>query len=393
LFSLLTVSKDIFPLAAQQLYSDPLRYSELLTIKLLVLLRGLLLLSPVNDKDIQVVRQALDAPLRADSDPPLMLDYLQYIRFFIMRRTHDKEYRRVFNLDELPHSQQAVSPHPRRFALQYAIVGRHLSNLREFGIVANDIEQYFQLAPHLSSLVRIAILDCQKEHLNQLKDLILAIQRHQGASRLTDCRFQVDTFAPLRSLIDPNDVIQVLSLMPPLNSQASLIFPRADGSPTILDRPMDHAFARLINITIGGNSTRVLPMKTYYPDLTTSQILQRCRAVHQINAEVSEMENKDLFSWAPYEAEQQRQQQPHRKPCKLVNLQALQLKVHAPISGDDPLSDTNVWILKPVDDALRGFAHSLRQQQQYQSQQHRPSLSVHIVPVDMDMVITIFEHA
>ncbi|KAG0252408.1 hypothetical protein DFQ27_008087 [Actinomortierella ambigua] len=334
---------------------DPLRYSELQLIKSLVILRGLLLLSPVNDNDIQVVRQALDAPLRADSDPPLMLDYLQYIRFFNMRRAYDDGYRRMFNLDEPPHSQQAVSPRPRPFSLQYAIVGRHLSNLWELGIVANDIEQYFQLVPHLSSLARIVILDCPKGHLDRVKDLILAIQRHHGASRLTDCRFEEDHREP----IDNKEAMQVLSLLPPLDSQTSLTFPRADGSPTILDRPVDHALARLTSLTINENGGDVPLMKTYYPDLTISQILQRCRAVRQMEVEVSAMENKDLFSWAPYEVEQRRQQRPHSKPLKLVHLEGLRLKVQAPISSDDPPSDTNVWILKPVDDVLRGFAHSL----------------------------------
>ncbi|KAG0247192.1 hypothetical protein DFQ27_002446, partial [Actinomortierella ambigua] len=177
LFSLLTVSKDIFLLAAQQLYRDPLQYGRSLkSIKPLVILRGLLLLSPTNDKDIQVVRQALDAPLRADSDPPLMLDYLQYIRFFNMRFAHDVEYRQMFTLNGLPHSQRTLPSHPQPFALQNAIVGRHLSNLSEFGIVVNDVEQYLQLVPHLSSLATIVILGCLKGHVDQVKDLILAIQ-------------------------------------------------------------------------------------------------------------------------------------------------------------------------------------------------------------------------
>ncbi|KAG0248130.1 hypothetical protein DFQ27_001150, partial [Actinomortierella ambigua] len=345
LFSLLTVSKDVFLLAAQQLYSDPLRYYS---IKSLVILRGLLVLSPVNDKDIQVVRQALDAPLRADSDPPLMLDYLHYIRFFNIRRAYDDGYRRMFNLYRLAHSQQTLPSHPQPFALQNAIIGRHLSNLREFGIVVDDIEQCLQLAPHLSSLATIVILGCLKGHVDQVKDLILAIQRHQGAGRLTDCRFQEDHRGP----IDSNEAIQVLSVLPPLESQASLTFPRADGSPTILDRPMDHALARLIRLVISEENGLIPQMKTYYPGLTISQIMQRCRAVRQMEVEVSEMENKDLFAWAPYEAEQQRKQQPHRNPFKLVDLTILQLKVYAPISGDDTLSDTNVWILKPVDDVL-----------------------------------------
>ncbi|KAF9157280.1 hypothetical protein DFQ26_008901, partial [Actinomortierella ambigua] len=337
-----------------QLYSDPLRYY---TINPHVILRGLLFLSPTNDKDIQVVRQALDAPLRADSDPPLMLDYLQYIRFFNIRRAYDDGYRRMFNLYWLPHSQQTLPSHSQLFALQYAIVGRHLSNLSEFGIVVNDVEQCLQLAPRLSSLATIVILGCLKGHVDQVKDLILAIQRHQGASRLTDCRFQEDHRGP----IDSNEAIQVLSVLPPLESQASLTFPRTDGSPTILDRPMDHALARLIRLVISEENGLIPQMKTYYPSLTISQIMQRCRAVRRMEVEVSEMENKDLFSWAPYEAEQQRQQQPQRNPFKLVDLTILQLKVHAPISGDDTLYDTNVWILKPVDDALRGFAHSLKE--------------------------------
>ncbi|KAF9155951.1 hypothetical protein DFQ26_009576 [Actinomortierella ambigua] len=277
LFRLLTVSRGIFRLAVQQLYRDPLRYAVNNQIKPLVVLRGLLSLSPANDNDTQVLRQVLGAPLRSELGPPLMVDYLKCIRTLSMlfNAIDTWECREIF------WTKANACSRPLTDVLHYAIVGHSPSFIQEVAIGAKDIERYIALAPQMSSIVKIHLFGDWEGSVEFVKTLILAIQHHHGTNRL---------------------------------------------------------------------------------------IFQRCRWMRSIHAEMHRADS-NLFSWAPYEIEQQYQQQPGQPRCPLVAPKMLDMVFGFIATEPDPnpdettthssLTGNSEWFVRTIDEALRGFSHSM----------------------------------
>ncbi|KAF9154242.1 hypothetical protein DFQ26_000296, partial [Actinomortierella ambigua] len=205
LFSLLTVNGDVFLLVARKLYRHPARYVLDGFIKPLVVVRGLLRLSPASDSDTQALRRTFGVPLRTESDLPLMHDYLN--------------------------------------TFQYAIVGHYLCNLQEVDIFTTEIDRYIELAPRLSSIVKIRFYGLREVHVERAKAFVLAIQQHHGISQLVEC--------------------------------ASLALPRRDGSKTVMDKLLDRDLAALTVLRHANLPDNILSgaIKFHCLDLTTSQIL------------------------------------------------------------------------------------------------------------------------
>ncbi|KAG0249210.1 hypothetical protein DFQ27_000295, partial [Actinomortierella ambigua] len=135
LFSLLTVNEDVFLLVARKLYRYPARYVLDGFIKPLVVVRGLLQLSPASDSDTQALRRTFGVLLRTESDLPLMHDYLKYFCTFL----------------RLP-----------------CLLFEELYELGS-NIFMTEIDRYIELAPRLSSIVKIRFYGLREVHVERAK--------------------------------------------------------------------------------------------------------------------------------------------------------------------------------------------------------------------------------
>ncbi|KAF9157215.1 hypothetical protein DFQ26_008965 [Actinomortierella ambigua] len=358
LFTLLTISRAIGEKAARELYRDPLRFALPDDSSLSSLLSLLLSLSPADDNQTRILRLATGTPLCSELVSPPMLDYLSFLRVFdwgsidpknVQMRLHWYLYKVRRLLDEGDEMVQGLLHHPHFLnrAITFALVGHQLHRIEMLEIEVGDIRRYTLAAAQLSRIVKIRVRGCEPWDLfySGVKALILAIQLHHGKEQLRDVTLIPNPLedGPRADAtdFDITAALEIYSLLP--KPRHPVLLPSPCGSVVALDRPFDRDLARIVEGFVTPWSPTWKAARLLYRDLYPGQLLQRFRSLQNLTVALYPGDDPDIFLWLAYEACQRK-----------MSLQKLTLA----LKSLDPL-----WCMRPIEDAMRGFAHSLSELQ------------------------------
>ncbi|KAF9975793.1 hypothetical protein BGZ73_000384 [Actinomortierella ambigua] len=290
LFTFLTVSKQTFYWASRALYRDPAFFLEAESKPreraATAFIQLVLAISPANDSDTNKLRQVFRVQKTCRTP---MLDYLSLIQ--VARWKGVIETCALRRWDELGHSFQSQAHVSQCFT--EAACYHQLDNIAELEILSTAIEKFIGKASTLSRLRRIVIQKPSYLEVNDLHRLtirlVMAIQLHHGQASLRDCEFSMD-FAR-RHLDRLRPLFRELNtLLPPPGVLRHLLV----GSPQTLDRYLPH----LSCISVSPNEWQ--DISRHYPNLSSGQILQRCRGLRSLT--ISDFSEKKLLAWAASEA-------------------------------------------------------------------------------------------
>ncbi|KAG0255157.1 hypothetical protein DFQ27_006408 [Actinomortierella ambigua] len=287
-----------------------------------------------------------------------MLDYLSFLRVFdwgsidpknVQMRLHWYLYKVRRLLDEGDEMVQGLLHHPHFLnrAITFALVGHQLHRIEMLEIEAGDIRRYTLAAAQLSRIVKIRVRGCEPWDLfySGVKALILAIQLHHGKEQLRDVTLIPNPLedGPRADAtdFDITAALEIYSLLP--KPRHPVLLPSPCGSMVALDRPFDRDLARIVEGFVTPWSPTWKAARLLYRDLYPGQLLQRFRSLQNLTVALYPGDDPDIFLWLAYEACQRK-----------MSLQKLTLALKSP----DPL-----WCMRPIEDAMRGFAHSLSELQ------------------------------
>ncbi|KAG0311111.1 hypothetical protein BGZ99_010370 [Dissophora globulifera] len=370
LFNLLTVSKDIFPIAARRLYRDPIKSRTATfddSVRKLVLL--LLSLSPAGGERIDRIRQSNGLPPSGiPLDPPPMLDYLSLVKVV---RWKGRIYRESQLMDVLGYWGEDLY-----MLLTWAFVGHRLDGVEEVEIDVEHREHYLDNAAKMTSLRKIWTRFGDSHDYKHMYDfseaMIKAIQLHHGLYQLRECHMipnplvrgpgASDYDNEFRE-IDISGAQRVLSHLPPPRHYLTL--PRPDGSTISLDQLFDPYMETIQDMSSMDAQYSALVWKAMikaYAGQSPSQVLQRLRGMTSLNIdpETANGNDENLLAWATCEAKHHYHRPGGRQQVPLVPLQ----KLYIGYDGTDTNSTapraratTAKW--KILQDGLLGFSGTL----------------------------------
>ncbi|KAG0028886.1 hypothetical protein BGZ81_004346 [Podila clonocystis] len=370
LFNLLTVSKDIFPIAARRLYRDPIKSRTATfddSVRKLVLL--LLTLSPANGERIDRIRQSSGLPSSGiPLDPPPMLHYLSFVKVV---RWKGRIYRESQLMDVLRCWDDDLYA-----LLTWAFVGHRLDEVEELEIDLKHQERYLENAAKMTSLhkiwTRFGNNHDYKDLYNFSEAMILAIQQHHGLHQLRECHMIPNplVWGPGASgydnefpEIDLSGAQRVLSHLPPPKHYLTL--PRPNGSTVSLDQPFDPYVATIQDMSSMDAQEVSLIWKALikvYPGQSPDQLLQRFRGMtaFNIHPETANGNDENLLAWATCEAERHYHRPGGRQQVPLVPLQTLFVEYDdMETKSTAPRAKTTTAKWKLLQDGLLGFSGTL----------------------------------
>ncbi|KAG0234518.1 hypothetical protein BGW41_001117 [Actinomortierella wolfii] len=156
LFNLLTVSKDVFLIAARCLYHDPIKtssgdYESSITKMVLFLLS----LSPADSTTIDTIRRSNGlSPSGAPLDPKPTIDYLSLVK--VIRWRYRSDYYSPL-CSALKHSNEDLYKE-----LTWAFVGHRLNEIEELEIDVDDQERYLK---NVAKMTRLQTANGDDENL------------------------------------------------------------------------------------------------------------------------------------------------------------------------------------------------------------------------------------
>ncbi|KAF9150657.1 hypothetical protein DFQ26_001497, partial [Actinomortierella ambigua] len=337
LFSLLTVNRQLFPYACRALYKDPLRFfrrPHIIRTPQLKSMRSLfhlfLSLSPATDEATNLVREVYDIPLKHEPEAfHTMLDYLSFIqsvRWECILEYNDELWGSD-SLREHAYTQGFLCANFFQDIVTWSVCGHRLGEIRELEIQPKGLGRFIDMAPRLSRLtvVTIAMQGSSCDDLTQTfypdaLRLIQALQKYHGTDRL----LYLD-FAERRRYIHHDAVfrwdVEIAKQLQPL-------FPRDLIFPVL--RPMDAYLSRLTSLKTSTEARDRWPdISKEYSDMSTGQILQRCRSLVEleIDFDQGEIDDPNVFAWAADEA---RERAAGRLSASAVPLKELDLRMQEP---------------------------------------------------------------
>ncbi|KAF9299830.1 hypothetical protein BGZ74_008605 [Mortierella antarctica] len=393
LCALLTVSKDVGGLAARRLYYDPLRYLREKGDDQVdngrrceCFFKLVLTLSPVNDHDVHILREAAGiivpnrslprVPLPQQTffrqlqptlvPPQLFYDYLSFVRIINWGDPDSGQSLQdtpppwlKFPTWTAPSNNKEILTGPSLVpTLSKALVGHphQLSRLVELEVSLYDIDHYIASANHLSSLKRLRIRGkdawSNPHQFKQIITLVTTIQQLHGFPQLRECHVVAYPFSSQWSsegAVKTPDISKQMDILLRLPQSSKPYFelpclPAANNinhysnhynnhtnnttSPTILvlRERMDASLARIESANVGDSHGKWAAMRqafSYRPYLTSAQILQRLRGLrHLTNNDV----DSHLFKWAVHEAKVKQQQEKQRHKGQHPSFELVQLQ-------------------------------------------------------------------
>ncbi|KAG0251330.1 hypothetical protein DFQ27_008831, partial [Actinomortierella ambigua] len=348
---------QLFPYACRALYKDPLRFfrrPHIVRTPQLKSLRSLfdlfLSISPATDEATNLARDAYDIPLMHEPEAVhTMLDYLSFIQSVRWECILD------YN-DELwgsnllrEHAYTNGLPCANFFQdiMTWTVCGHRLGEIRELEIQPKGLGRFIEMAPRLCRL-RVVTIATQDSSCDDLTDTIYpdtlrfiqALQKYHGTDRL----LYLD-FAHGRKYNLHDDVfrwnVEIAKQLQPL-------FPRDLVFPVL--RPMDAYLSRLKSLQMGAKAlSRWLDISKDYSDMSTGQILQRCRSLVELEIDFNEgkIDDPNMFAWAADEA---RERAAGRLSAPAVPLEELHLQMEEPAT---------VTFYSALRGSMRGFSQSL----------------------------------
>ncbi|KAG0252626.1 hypothetical protein DFQ27_007940 [Actinomortierella ambigua] len=315
LFSLLTVSKEVFRYTCRALYRDPFRFiypydlSDNARKSSLSLVQLLLALSPAADDDSNLVRRALGVPpkLKFESTipPTTMVDYLSFIQCVRWDTVADHLIASLENTvlqDWQP--PPGSSQDDESFALStvtWCLCGHQLGRIRELEVEHDAIERYIAAASQLSRLRTLAVAPFygvqRDDHSIPVVRLVEALQLHHGKDLLRDCHLSWEDVPDSMSKNTFQWKVDIHRLLP-------LILPR-DLKLALPLRPTDSYLSRLESmVTTSTVYHRWHDIIQEYSDMTVGQVLQRCRALTSLGLDfaLGRIDDPSVLAWAVDEA-------------------------------------------------------------------------------------------
>ncbi|KAG0234429.1 hypothetical protein BGW42_006639 [Actinomortierella wolfii] len=372
LFSLLTVSKDVFLIAARRLYRDPIRSRfNMPAGSFRKLILHLLTLSPAKDENIDIIRRSSGLPPSGTPlDPQPMLNYLSLVKVVRWRdRDNSERWLKInFGCDHFESFDMCMH-------LTWAFVGHRLDEVEELEIDVKDQERYFLNATKMTRLRRIWIYKDYQYSYEEMHScaeaMIKAIQLHHGYHQLYECHMipnpivegpSADNSNHATHDIDISGAWRVLSHLPPPRHYLTL--PRPDGSTVSLDQPFDSDVAMIERMYVGSREYFPLPMKAMkkvHPGHSQGQILQRFRGMKflSIHYDAANGDDENLLAWAACEAERYYHLPGGHQLGPLVPLEGLEIFYGCSYGFEQPRAGTiPKW--KILQDGLLGFSHTLK---------------------------------
>lgn len=352
LCALLTVSKDVGRLAARRLYYDPLRYLREEGDDQVdngrrceCFFKLVLTLSPVNDHDVHILREAAGiivpdrslprVPLPQQTffrqlqptlvPPQLFYDYLSFVRIINWGNPDSGQslqdtpppWLKIPTWSAPSNNKEILTGPSLVPTLSKALVGHphQLSRLVELEVSLYDIDHYIASANHLSSLKRLRIRGkdawSNPHQFKQIITLLTTIQQLHGFPQLRECHVVAYPFSSQWSsegAVKTPDISKQMDILLRLPQSSKPYFelpclPAANNinhysnhynnhnnnttSPTILvlRERMDASLARIESANVGDSHGKWAAMRqafSFRPYLTSAQILQRLRGLRHL---------------------------------------------------------------------------------------------------------------
>ncbi|KAF9161420.1 hypothetical protein DFQ26_004548 [Actinomortierella ambigua] len=404
LYTLLTVSRGLFHMAAACLWYDPFSQLPRGSHKAShILTQMILALSPLQDEETNALAKACSSQLGSNSSlserqPPPTVDYIRLIKALSVP---DPDLSLPSKMDTLfPKDGSGLYSNPRD-ALTWAVFGHRFDTVQSLTIEGNSLRRYInEAAPKMQRIQRVYIhFNDAKRHQDYYRDatlLVQEIQDHHGQDRLRECRATTnpllaareqlrsrvreeenndannndDELQPPRdfALAEVDAALKLYRLLPPFNT----LHPQDQDPVRPVGQLLNADMERLTQLTImpmmdiqnssSSQSQNNDALSEYaqsftpnpwrllhklLPERSPGQILEQCRSLKSLKARIDTESGEALFQWA----EKRRRQRRRRDPSVVV-------EAVAPIAHLT-LEKTSDVELQPVEDAIRAFSSTL----------------------------------
>ncbi|KAG0234282.1 hypothetical protein BGW42_006787 [Actinomortierella wolfii] len=325
LLALMTVSKDVFLIAARHLYRNPIKSNTNASIdsfcKLVLLL---LSVSPASGGDIDIIRRSNNLPPPGSPlNPQPTIDYLSLVKVVRWReqRFDDRWLWKSLGYNSTDLLMQ----------MTWAFVGHRLDEVEEIEIDAEDRERYLANAARMTHLRRIWIHLDRNGNYEEMYEfseaMIKAIQLHHGPHQLLECQ------------VIPNPLVK-------------------DGTIVTLDHPLD-PYASAVQYIDRCDENTWNTMMRMHAGHPKGQIIQRFRGMTTlcIYRQTANGNDENLLDWAACEAENSHHKYDGRQFAPLIRLEELSIDYKSYIILPQSRTATPKW--KILQDGLLGFASTL----------------------------------